>query len=730
MTSEPSAQRLKQDIVKQALKTLAWKKLEEHLATINIDEACLDELLAHIRRCTDFIIKRPNLTREHDRIHFIDKLAKFLRQTVGSDAAVRLTQEISLIQLIEAGYSEIMRTLDRTVAAKMLPETQAAAALSRSAYQYRELTKAVQSSVKIRGELTLQSLRIKGEDGASYSPDGILASLVNVTTMTLLLLGHRNNWFDADRFLVLPNLLAPTKDEIYKAGITEVLAASWRNWERMEQRCRYFNGEIRVLSENNLPHWAPKGAEAVFEYDHITNVEYFDYLANERLNDRLIQTYQEMLLQTSVEARSSGIGGPLDLPPGYFVSPQEVHSAVSLCEILGYSIVDDHARPCGLRLVEWVRGYATLQCLADERYLNNSTSDLYFTIHHNELRNVLERVGLQEGTADIFINQASLKMSSRDLFDQPLIRIADNTLLVFAPAILNSIPARVTLSTIGNQGEQLARKGKAFEEEMLNFFEQQGLSAKSFKFIRNGEEFEYDVVVLWDDYIFIFECKNRMISGHNTTAAYYFSLEIKSFIDQVIRLAGALHQFPDAVRERTGFDVTNKTIVPCIVNSLPYALKGDRKGVYVTDASSLKRFFEDRHFHIIRPHNLTRNAKILHRTAIKSLWATDKPTPDDLIAYLSDPIQLQLMIEHTRTRQHTFTLGEKSVATVTDLTRDEISVSSIAKLFSVDEKWVRQEELVVTQAIRKAKVKYEKISVKKADRAWRDQQRKTPPKGH
>jgi hypothetical protein len=459
---ESLPQKLKENLVKQALKTFAWNKFKQHLLTIDLDEDSLSELLGHIRRSTDFLIKRPDKAREAARSTFVEELRKFLEQHLGADAAALMGDEVAVIQQIEAGYREILRTQAATVAAKLPPDTQASAALSRSAYAYHELTEALHSATTRRKELTLQSFRIKRPDGSSYSPDGVLAGIVDITTMTLMLLGHRCKWFDPQKFLVLPKLPDVTEDEVYKAGLTEVLAASWRHWERMEQRCRYFGGELKVFTAGNLPAWAPEGTETAIEYDHISSGEFFDYLANDRLNDRLIQTFQEMALQTNMQAKASGISGTLSLPPGTFVSAQEAHSGVSLCEILGYSIVDDQQRPCGLRLIEWIRGYATLQCLAEERYARDGKSGLSFTVPRKTLIATLDRVGLKDGAAETFIDQASLRASSRDLFDQPLIRMEDGSVLLFAPGILNADPARVTLSAIGNQSQQLGRKGKAF----------------------------------------------------------------------------------------------------------------------------------------------------------------------------------------------------------------------------------------------------------------------------
>jgi hypothetical protein len=721
--------KLKESLVKQALKTFEWEKFKQHLLTVHMDEDCVSELLRHIRHSTVFLLKRPDQAREEVRTEFIEELSNYLAARVGSDAAARLGDQISVIQRIEAGYREILRTQEATVAAKLLPETQASAALSRSAYSYHELMEAIQLSSKGRKELTLQSFRIKRPNGSSYSPDGVLAGIVDVTTMTLFLHGHQNKWFDSQKFLVLPKLPDVTEEDVYKAGLTEVLAVSWHHWERMEQRCRYFDGEIKEYTGNDLPSWTPEGAEAAIEYDHISQGESFDYLANNRLNDRLIQTFQEMLLQTNVQTKASGIAAPLSLPPGAFVSAQEAHSDESLSEILGYSIVDDLERPCGLRLLEWIRGYAALQCLADERYSQHGKTGVYFSVPRESLVALLDRVGLKDGAAEKFIDQASLRATSRDLFDQPLIRMQDGSLLLFGPGILNSDPARLTLSAIGNQSEQLGRKGKAFEGETLRFFEKQGFEAKAFKFKHDGEEFEYDVVVPWDDHIFVLECKNRTLSGHNPVAAYYFALEIASAVEQVRRLADALVEHADIVLERTGIDVSNKTIIPCVVNSLPYAMKGDQDGVYVTDASGLKRFFQERNFHIARPHYLKqKHATVLHRTAMKSLWVGDKPTPADLVSYLADPIQLQLMIAHTRKAKHGFGLGERTVVSVTDLVHEEITTSSIAKLFNVDEEWVKREGAAVTRALREATMKNEQRSVREADRAWRAQQRHRPMK--
>lgn len=108
---------------------------------------------------------------------------------------------------------------------------------------------------------------------------------------------------------------------------------------------------------------------------------------------------------------------------------------------------------------------------------------------------------------------------------------------------------------------------------------------------------------------------------------------------------------------------------------------------------------------------------------MKSLWAGDKPTPADFLTYLSDPLALQLATGHAKKTAHVFGLGERSVISVTDLGHEEMTTASIAKLFSVDAKWARQEAKAVTDAVRRAEKKHEKRAVRQADRAWRSRRK-------
>jgi hypothetical protein len=308
-----------------------------------------------------------------------------------------------------------------------------------------------------------------------------------------------------------------------------------------------------------------------------------DFIANERLHDRMLQNFMEMSVETRMREHELGIAGPAPLIPAGYVSAEEIHSAVALSEILGYSVADDRERPAGLRLVEWLRGYAFLKCLAKERFENSLAGVI--VLEESELASGLQRVGISPDAARYFIEHATLGRTSRDMYDCPLVKTASGKLILFAPGLLGAKIASVVLSNLGRLREPLSRKGTAFEAGVRGFFAKRSMACRGFKVKRDGEEYEFDAVLVWGDYVFVFECKNRSLSGLDPVQAYYFEMENSSNADQVRRLAGALERYPDILTEQFGPEAAAKKIVPCVLNSLPFSLPGMQDGVYFTDWS-------------------------------------------------------------------------------------------------------------------------------------------------
>ena len=706
---------LREDLVKEALAEVDWPKLRSHLDSIELSEDTLMELCGHIRRYSDWIAKYPRKGFEKRREKFFSKLAEYAGQRLGALAPEKVTAVLALIKLIEHGYRAILDVLDKCVIGKQPPAVRVSACVSRACYEYQDLLCRGDKALKKAKELdAMAGIEIRDDNGNVISPDAVIEGLAASVAMTLIMEAYKNDWFVND-VVVLPALPAIGEQERFQSGATQVMALFWRHWQRLEKRRRFLDGEIRTLKGAQKPPGTPARVEAVIQYfpaeEGMSEREVYDYLANSRLKDRLLQTFMEMDVELRITDRSIGIDGPAKLPPDDLVSPEEGHAGVSLSEILGYSIVDDMERPGGLRLLEWVRGYAVLKELVQARAHNEKTSggDFALVFSEVELLDILERCGLERTVAAQFIDRALLHKSSRDMFDCPLVRLRDGNILLFAPAVIDvNIPLAV-LSNLSNRGEELSRKGKAFEAHVRDVFRRNNIEVFAFKATRDGQQFEYDAVIVWGDYIFVFECKNRTLSGNDPAQAYYFDLEVHSQAKQAARLANALVQYPDIVEREIGAQHVGKTVIPCVLHSLPYSRLDPLDGVYFTDASALTRFLQQQYFRVKVPHRIG-NATLLHRTALKKFWKGDKPTADDFIRELAKPFPLELSMNHLELMEFEFAVSSSEEVATMELTRTPMTTRSVCEAVGADPDAVFREIAEISQQARKLRPRVAKTA--------------------
>ncbi len=564
----------------------------------------------------------------------------------------------------------------------------------------------------------MAGIDIRDDDGNVISPDAVIEGITASIAMTVIMESYKNDWF-VDNIVVLPVMPAVGEHERFQSGATQVMALFWRHWQRLEKRRRYLGGEIRTLKGAQKPPGTHPQIGAVIQYlppeDGMSEREVYDYLANSRLKDRLLQTFMEMDVELRITDRSVGIDGPAKLPPDDLVSPEEGHAGVSLSEILGYSIVDDMERPGGLRLLEWVRGYAILKELGQERAHREKASgdDFAVVFSEAELLNIFERCGLERIVAARFIERTLLHKSSRDMFDCPLVRLQDGHVLLFGPAVIDvNIPLAV-LSNLSNRSEELSRKGKAFEAHIRDVFRRNNVEVFAFKATRDGQQFEYDAVVVWGNYIFVFECKNRTLSGNDPAQAYYFDLEVHGQAKQAARLANALAQYPDIVEKEIGVQHVGKKVIPCVLHSLPYSRLDPIDGVYFTDASTLTRFLQQEYFRVKVRHQIGK-ATLLHRTALKKFWKGDKPTADDLMRELTKPFPLELSMEHLELTGFEFAVSSSEEVKTIELTRTPMTTRSVCEAVGADPDVVFREIAEISQQAVKLRRKVATQAVSKS----------------
>ncbi len=234
----------------------------------------------------------------------------------------------------------------------------------------------------------------------------------------------------------------------------------------------------------------------------------------------------------------------------------------------------------------------------------------------------------------------TFKISSPDLFDAPLLKTAEGRYALFLPALFFGSPPMIIASILSSHLD-LSKKGGAFEKDMLQFFQENGLYPQSPKFTRDNEDYEYDIVFEWDDHVFIIECKNSFLSRNRPAYAAQFRERMDEAVAQVLRLVHGAQKYHDTFLERTGISLEGKTVVPCILNCLPY-WEPQREGVSFMDSSFVKRFFKRKAFGGVA----INQGELSLLAPAYSWWKGDKPSLEDFLIQLKLPVQVKIWQDH------------------------------------------------------------------------------------
>lgn len=661
--------------VNQALEKLSWQVLEDHLVETALTPQDTDKLVGLVRRSDALVLKRLNPQKQKNRDKFLEKLAIHLdgkdypkQAEVVRSHAVRLNE-------IDGVYQSILGLLAQTKAAVLSPELRISALLDRSNHDYIDLLKHMCENSTAGGVLDLGKVTMKGEGGNEFNPDAVHELLLTTLASTLGMEAHIHGWYDNSGVLVLPTLPTPTDQDRFAVGSVQMLAAAWRHWQFSERRHRYLDAPLE-RKEDLAPAWAKLGVKRLWDSRPSDDyLELYDQVANARLAERLRQHWATVLADSRYEKAVSGTDSEVDLLPKQAVSLQEFHGATALSQLLSGEITDDQSEYAGLTLAEWVRGYSVLQDVAHNALQHRDADRLTIRFSNAELVELLQRLGLQGGKAQVFIGHATYRKTSRDLFDQPLIKLQDGGYLLLAISAATSSIPDIILSTLGMLEVNLDGRGKRFEKSMIALLGKHGIQAKNIICDREGETYDYDVAFVWGDYLFLFECKSRGLSRGDPARIYFFSLGIRKVVKQVTRLAEGLKRYPNILSTYMP-EAVGKQVVHCVVNSLPYATFTEEDALHFADEGGIARFFQQSE---IGPRSFSREAglsAIDPASAHVFLWDGDKPTPEDFLRHLRTPIQLVNAISHLKLMPVHIPVGEDEALQVVDFLRTDLTVNS------------------------------------------------------
>ncbi|KDP89460.1 hypothetical protein CF70_031145 [Cupriavidus sp. SK-3] len=688
---------LDQDKVKKAIKGLDWTALRQELEVVGLTEKELQVVLVMVLRSDSMVRRRPG-DDGAARDYLLTELQSYLDEKGLDDAASTVAELHKIFRYIDKGYIAIFSEEAKLQFSSLSPERRVSAILSFLAHVGRTLQldheRAVEGANVISPNMT-----IKDTSGAPYNPNAIYHGFTLAATDALQLEGYRHSYFNAAGELVLPVPVPVTQTDEAAAELKLINASLWRRWKTADERHRLLQARLDELTPPRLPEWISNFAECekivtAFEFQSCSEIERLDAIASERFEVRMIQTFQEMLLKTNLlKIVAASPASKVELPPRGILSAEEGHAGTMLGQFLGLSL--DQTKAGSLLLSERLRGYAVLRRLVETSVKADGT---YFPVlTRAEIQEEFLRCGLSASSADAFIKAATFNRSSRDMYDQPMIRLSNGSYLLFGFSLIASDLVKLMISSLENAKLSFQKRGPAFEKHIIELLRAQKFDAKTLKVKRGPkkEVYDYDVTFVWGEYVFFIECKNRGIPFGNPIAVANFEEELSDHAEQVKRLRKALNDYPDIITVEYPQAIGKKPVF-CVVFSLPFSM-GHHDGVYYIDESLLGRFFKPGGS-LGKELGRAKPGEVRYRVELAMLWASDAPTPEDFIRYMENPPQLQLAAAKYELRADLLRLSEDVALWYADWHRKNLSDAEEASILTEIDLGMREKAKSITDS--------------------------------
>jgi hypothetical protein len=629
--------------MKEALGKLSWKKVSELIEPVGFsDPEVLDRLIQDVVRTGCLI--RKHATPEQRKAR--DKFRARLRALIAEKASTELLDYLDLHILecarIEEAFDAILASVEECAISKRTAQEQVWGVVERTIAEIRIIHKKLgEVVIKSAGSdgfafINPLNVRIKDEDGNLVNPDAIVNNLIESMGSAIKMLAY-GGLLDGQR-IVLPPYLATSEQVQYEAIIHHLYAQIWELIEEGSEHIRFWDEELVVEEEGAGPN-DPKH-QRLFRFDLDLTSEVFFFTARLRLEQQSLQNNLKFKRLAQL-----AIGDPskekVSFAPNSFVSEDEADALLSLSAVYNYPIMTSTKEYGGLSFREWIRAYAVLQrCFARDK--DGEPVFHLVPIDRESLKATLELASLTAEKAEAFISALTFSLDRIDVYDAPLLEDSDGQLQFFAAAYAAVSLPKVILSQFSSQEIQVYGKGEIFEAEVHRMFKEAKIPVAGFKYKLDGYQFDCDAAVLWDNQLFLFECKNFSLPTGRASDDYFFMKKLEEAEEQIRRIGEQLTENPDILRQYFGKESHWEAVHLVLLNAMPLAIAGQVDGIYYYDASALGKFLREREISIlIDPSGSQGGAP--ERVATYCLWDGETPSASDFLRQLYDPIQLKLV---------------------------------------------------------------------------------------
>ena len=678
---------MKKSEVTDSLKSMNWPQLRSVLEGIDEDVFDCVKLTRWIRQAENIVSKYSDKKRTDSRRKLLNKLKGYIHDRFGESQSVLVESLENLFPRLESGYELILADRLTGGVENLSPQERIQSALNISYRTLKRNTELINRNLEEVDSIS-NAMVLTDDGGAIINPDVEVTASNNVTHMTMMIEGFGNKWFDNDGYLILPELAELNAEDQLLAESSLMNALAWRNWQQIDERIRYLDYELVDVGSQQLPQGFKSGSICRPKNPEF---EFMDIIANDRWKRQLIQNAFERYRLIRNSLKPKGLSEQIAIGKGLFISEQEVMASVIICERLYHDIITDPRTYHGLRLSEWIRGYAVLQQYITENIDLDNKETVFPKKPFNSWVRLLEEFGLTPDKATLFLRHITFRKGCRDLFDCPMIKFQNGDMMLYGPA-LNSIEiSEVVFSLLGSLGTIFDDKGNDFEDHMIDFLNgQEGVVAKTFKTKKDGEDYQFDIIMKFDGRIFHFELKNCTLSKGVIQRIYYDYKRLGDHIKQTKRLADALDKYPEILDNLFGEGASDLSRLDCVLYAAPYSYPEGFEDIYVYDAQSLCRLFKKRHVSLTSQINKG-SAQILVPISVADIWGQENLSAEILTEQMQFSHQVSLACAHRSENTIYSKNGPEHIVAREEINVSSFSNESVAEHFDVDHKKLMKE---------------------------------------
>ena len=624
--------------IREGLIELNFSKVEHELKKQILTAELPIELLEMVMQTGCLLIRHADPDRDEKRARFITSLRNWFSAIGNRDARDRLDVHCSQAELCQQAFRKIYLSLENCPVGQASPAISAWAAVLATAADMTDVRRAISEKpppLIAPGLIFLSPewLRVNALGKSDLDPDAAAEHYAYNLGGYLKMLGYLHGWFENGLLRIPAEALVSS--DLLEDRSALYLAEAWNQLDDHWGRIRYFKGSS-VHSEARS-YSTTKGVREittlVFKHDwqYFLEIE----VARARLRRQVFEISMHVINSPKTAERvQDPTEHHVEVFPRGLISVHEAAAMLALDMCYGLPLTTDNTEYLGLKLPEWLRGYALLQFCCERRIALTPIADGVCYLDVDAFLNLAERAGMVRERILLFVKQATFQKNSRDLFDAPLIPTADNRYIVLSCLNAHYAIHEVLTSRINSLLLQVEKKGPVFEREVRESFEKLGATAKRIEYSNAEGNFECDAAVLWSQDLFLVECKAYTLPQGSASDLFFFQLRQEEAGEQIRRVARHFAQDATIIGKAFGPNFAALRTTICVLNLAPFSLPGEGRDVKFYDRGALSKFSEGAIKAVVYGPNNSGARGIIAR-----LWASSVPTPDDLLKQMDQPFQ-------------------------------------------------------------------------------------------